>query len=199
MSGNRVASIAVLLTVLALAACSTVPSVRYDYDAKASISNYHSFVWEQAETDATVSGAAFNNPINEQRLRDAVQNELASRGIQLAAQGTTADSYVTIAIGTRQAVGRDDRSRIRFGFGFGTWRPGFGSSVFITDDDWYNYREGRITLDLYDAATRKAIWHATVEQDLTYLTKENAEKRINAIVTAMFAKFPAAGAAQPAK
>jgi hypothetical protein len=86
--------------------------------------------------------------------------------------------------------------RIGFGFGFGSWRPGFGSSVYISDDDYYNYREGRITLDFYDATTRKAVWHATVEQDLTYLTGDNAEKRINAVVTAMFAKFPGAASKQ---
>lgn len=181
-----------LAALLGLGACNTTPRVRYDYDAKANLANYQHFVWEQAETDATAGGPAFNNPLNEQRLRDAVQEELSKRGITPAADSKSADCYVTIAIGSRQAVDTE-RSRVRFGFGFGTWQPGFGSSVFISDDPGYNYREGRITIDLYDAATRKALWHASVEQDLTYLTKENAEKRINQVVAAMFAKYPGTG------
>jgi len=49
-------------------------------------------------------------------------------------------------------------------------------------------------VDLFDAKTRQPIWHASVEQDLTYLTGNNAEARINTVVTAMFAKFPGAAA-----
>jgi hypothetical protein len=61
----------------------------------------------------------------------------------------------------------------------------------------YSVREGRVTVDLFDAKKREAIWHASVEQDLTYLTGDKAEARINAVVEAMFTKFP--GATAPAK
>jgi hypothetical protein len=182
-------SLSMCSLVLLLAACTT-PRVRSDYDAKQAIGNYRSYVWEQAETDATAGGPAFDNPINEQRLRDAVDAQLAASGLQPAAAGATPDSYVTLAIGTRQAIDDRERFPVRFGFGFGTWSPGFGSSVYLSDIGGYNYREGRVTLDLYDAATRKPIWHATVEQDLSYMTGDSAQKRINQLVEAMFAKFP---------
>lgn len=177
--------------VLALSACSTTPRVRHDADANANLGNYRSYVWEEPEVAATAGGQAFKNPINEQRLRDAVQAQLAARGLQLAADGVMPDSYVTIAVGTRQTLEPDDRFPVRVGFGFGTWRPGFGSSIYMSNDGLYNYREGRISIDFYDATTRKPLWHATVEQDLSYLTGDNAQKRINAVVAAMFAKFPA--------
>lgn len=181
---------------LAVSACTT-PHVRHDADARANLSNYHSYVWEQpgAETDA--GGQAFKNPINEQRLRDAVQTQLAMRGMQPTAEGAKPDSYVTIAVGTRQTLETYDRFPMRVGFGFGTWRPGFGSSIYWSDDSFYNYREGRISIDFYDAANRKPLWHATVEQDLSYLTGANAEKRINAIVAAMFDTFPTAPTSKP--
>ncbi|MGD9843739.1 MAG: DUF4136 domain-containing protein [Steroidobacteraceae bacterium] len=190
MSNKRVlSSLLLCVTALLLAACST-PRVRSDYNAKLSIGNYHSYVWEQAEIDATTGGPAFNNPLNEQRLRDAIDAQLAANGLQLAEAGATPDSYVTLAIGTRQAINDRDRSPVRVGFGFGTWGPRFGSSIYMSDVGGYNYREGRVTLDFYDAATRKPIWHATVEQDLTYMTGDSAQKRINQLVDAMFAKFP---------
>ena len=175
--------------VLQLSACST-PQVRYDYDAKINIANYHRYVWEQAATEATPGGPAFDNPLNEQRLREAVEAQLSARNLQLAAAGEPPDSYVTLSIGTRHSIERDDRFPVRVGFGFGTWSPGFGSSVFFSNDGQYSYREGRLTIDFYDANTRKPIWHATVEQDLSYLTGVDAQKRIDAVVAAMFAKFP---------
>ncbi len=61
-------------------------------------------------------------------------------------------------------------------------------------DGIYTYREGRIAVDMFDAKTREPLWHAEVEKDLSGLTGEKAEAHINAVVTAMFAKFPGAKA-----
>lgn len=176
-------------SALLLAACAG-PTVRYDYDSRVNLGNYHTFVVDNVTTDVREGGQAFKNPFNEQRLRDAVSDELAKRGIKPAAEGASADSYVVISIGSRHEIEPDIRPRVHMGFGFGTWRPGFGSSVYVMDDPWMYYREGRITVDLFDAKTKKALWHASAEEDLTYLTRDNAEKRINAVVTAMFAKYP---------
>jgi hypothetical protein len=176
-------------SVFMLAACTT-PTVRYDYDSKVDLSPYHSVVIDSVTTDIRDGGQAFKNPFNEQRLRDAVSAQLDMHGIKPVADGEKADSYVTISVGSRREGPADVRSNVRVGFGFGTWRPGFGSSVYVVDDPWMYYREGRITVDLFDAKTKKALWHASVEDDLTYLTRDNAEKRINKVVAAMFAKFP---------
>jgi Domain of unknown function (DUF4136) len=179
--------------MLVLGACTT-PHVRYDSDARANLASYHSYVWEQPEVeDGTLGGRAFKNPLNEQRLRDAVDAQLAARGLQPAAEGSKPDAYVTVAIGTRRSLERDHRYPVRMGFGFGMWRPGFGSSLLFYDDDFYDYREGRISVNLYDATARKPIWYAAVEQDLSYLTGDQAAQRIDTVVTAMFAKFPVAG------
>jgi hypothetical protein len=54
--------------------------------------------------------------------------------------------------------------------------------------------EGRIAVDLFDAHTRSAIWHASVEQNVAGLTGPNAEAKIDAATAAIFAKFPVIGA-----
>lgn len=188
----------VLSAVLALGACTT-PHVRHDADASANLTGYRTFGWEQPETkDGTADGPAFKNPLNEQRLRDAVAAQLVARGLQPVAEGAKPDTYVTVAVGTRRAI-RDERFPVQVGFGFGRWHPGFGSSVYFSNDYYYDYREGRISVNLYDTATRKPIWYATVEQDLSYLTGDDAAKRINTVVAAMFAKFPVAGSGAVSK
>jgi len=194
MFNQRVALSCVLVGALALGACTT-PNVRYDADARTNIANYHTYAWEQSAEDTTAGGPAFNNPLNQKRLRAAVEANLAQHGLQPVAGGAAPDAYVTVYIGSRQTIETDNRMPVRVGVGWGYWHPGFMSSMMWDTNDIYSYREGRVTVDLFDAKKHEAIWHASAEQDLTYLTGEKAEARINAVVEAMFAKFPGASAA----
>jgi hypothetical protein len=190
---NKRVAITVCVLGLALGACESTPRVRSDADAKVNIANYHSYVWEQVGDASPAGGPAFTNPLNQKRLRAAVDANLAKYGLQPAAEGTTPDSYVTVAIGTRQNIEVENRSPWRFGFGYGWgggWRSRSMGSIDWSTDGLYNYTEGRISVDLYDAKTREPLWHAAAEQDLSYLTGNSAEARINAAVAAMFTKFP---------
>ena len=54
----------------------------------------------------------------------------------------------------------------------------------------YVYREGMIGIDLFDGRTHEALWHASVDQNLYGATGADAERRIDAAVTALFAHFP---------
>ena len=177
------------LIVMTLSACSSI-QVRADADATVNIGNYHHYAWEPLLKEGAAGGAAFDNPLNEQRLKEAIDQQLAARKILPTPAEAKPDCYVRLAIGSRQAIDGDQRLPVRVGVGFGSWSPGFGSSVMISNDLRYLYREGRITVDLFDAVTRKPIWHVTVEQDLSYLTGNNAQQLINEVVQAMFAKFP---------
>jgi len=177
------------LSLVMLSACSSI-QVRADADETVNIANYHYYAWEPLVKEGAAGGPAFDNPLNEQRLREAIDQQLAARNIRLAEGENKPECYVRLAIGSRHAIDGDDRLPVRVGVGFGSWSPGFGSSVMISNDLRYLYREGRITVDLFDEVTRKPIWHVTVEQDLSYLTGSNAQQRINEVVQAMFAKFP---------
>jgi len=117
-----------LTAALALNACSTTPRVRHDYNSRLNIGNYHTYVWEQSADDFTAGGPAFENPLNQQRLRDAVESNLAKQGLQPAGEGVTADCYVTVAIGNRQTL-EADRTPVRVGVGWGWWHRGMMGTV----------------------------------------------------------------------
>jgi hypothetical protein len=68
------------------------------------------------------------------------------------------------------------------------WGPGWGPWGW--DDGPYVYTQGIIGVDLYDAKTKQALWHATVNQDLREASGEKAEKKIDDAVTAIFQKYP---------
>jgi hypothetical protein len=187
----------IMLLAGSLGACTTL-QVRSDYDAAADISTCRSYDWAPASTAAAgrrdERSRAFDNPLNDVRLRNAIAKRLAARGMQPVAAGGTADCLVGHAIGVRDTL-VDTGPRIGFGIGtgWGWGRRGFASSSLFWDNDIYAYREGRISVDIYKASNRDPIWHADVQVDVTRLTGANAEQRIDTAVTAMFARYPAVG------
>lgn len=179
-------AIAGMLTLGMLSGCG--PFVRSDYDANANLTNYRTFSFQQEKTER-VRSRAFDNPINEKRLRDAVAAEMAQRGLQPAAESATGDLLVEVAIGSRLNERDYYTPRWGVGMGWGWGRRGYYGSGILADDDVL-YRENRISVDVYDAKTREPVWHAAISTDVSTLTGENAQARINDAVKAMFAKFP---------
>lgn len=185
--------------LLALTGCAL--KARTDYDPKVSVASCHNYAFADSPAGHPESATAFGNPLNEKRLRDAISGNLSARGLTAVADAAGPDCTIGYAIGSRLAP---DPGASRFswglGLGWGGWgRRGWGGSV-----GWeapYDYREGRVTVDLFDARSRQALWHAYVDADVTGLTGADAEQRIKAVVAAIFEKFPsgvAAPAARPA-
>ena len=173
----------------ALGACTTLP-VTVDSNPNASVSSCHSYVFAAEHTVAPGQpGGAYGNPLNGDRLRAAIAANLAARGIQPAADHGAADCVVGYSIGTRLVA---DSFGGFYGFGYGGWRHGYGGFGYGGYPAVYN--EGRIALDLFDAKSRTAIWHASVNQNVTDLTGPNAELKINEATSAIFTRFPVAAA-----
>jgi hypothetical protein len=186
------------VAALALGACGPIP-VKTDYNAGIGVSSCHTYSWLQEHINNAGQPAAYGNPLNADRLRVAIESNLAAKGIQRVEDHSTADCMVGYAIGSRQVA--DDYGGVSLGMGYGWgggWRHrGFGGAW--GGYDWPLMRnEGRIAVDLFDAKSRRAIWHASVDQDVVDLTGPSAEAKINAAAAALFTKFPGSGAAQPA-
>ena len=196
MSAYRNLGILAAVGSLTLAGCAL--QARSDVDAKASVGVCHTYTFGDAEQKHPDAAPAFANPLNEKRLREAIAAKLAANGMQPAAEAA-ADCAVGYAIGSRLAL--DDTPRAGWGWGWGLgwgWgrRGSFGSLAW--DSSPRDYREGRVSVNLYNAHTHEALWHAYVDVDVTRLTGAEAEKRINESVNAIFAKYPgAAPAAKP--
>jgi hypothetical protein len=175
---------------LALAACTTLP-VTTDANPNMSVSNCHTFAFAQEHVANADQPAAYGNPLNAERLRVAIESNLAAKGIRRTENGT-AECVVGYALGTRQ-VFNDYYAGFGGGWGYGWGRRGglYGGwgwdGPFVQD-------ETRIAVDLFDAKTRTPIWHASVSQNVADLTGPNAEAKISAGTAAIFAKFPMATA-----
>lgn len=179
-----------LLAAGLLSACG--PYVRADYDAKANLANYRTFSWDQQRAEERrPRERAFANPINEKRLRDAVAAQLMQRGLQPAPEGTTGELLVSVAIGSRINERDSYYPRWSLGMGWGwPYRHYYGTGILVEDD--VLYRENRVSVDLSDAKSREPVWHAAINTDISNLTGDNAQTRIDEAVKSMFAKFPGA-------
>jgi hypothetical protein len=185
-STTRASAIGAALAVAVLSSGCALQA-RSDSDPKASLAQCHNYGF--APTVSEHAEGAFANPLNDKRLRDAIGTQLQSRGMRVAAGGEAVDCLVNYAIGSRVGV-EPGTPRTSWGFGWGWGRRGYGGSLGY--DVPYDYREGRVSVDLSDARTHDALWHAYVNADVTNLMGEQAERRIQEVVAAIFARFPVA-------
>jgi hypothetical protein len=150
----------------------------------------HTFAWAGTFKSDSPLRNGVANPVNESRLRGAIQAHLAGLGIQAAPNEAGADCLVGYGIGSRSVV--EGAYPVGWGWGFGYgwgWRHGYAGGYWGWDEP-YVYREGIIAVDLYDARSKQPIWHASVNQSLVNATGADAEQKIDKAVTALFTKYP---------
>jgi hypothetical protein len=179
-------SVLILSIVAGAAACTTL---QVHSDVNRSLfhaGQCHTFSWAGSFRENNPMRDTVANPLNESRLRAAITAHMQTIGVQFAT--SNADCLVGYGIGSHTVV--------EGGYPYGPmWGPGWGWGPYWGPGPWawngpYVYHEGVIGIDLYDANTREALWHASVDQDLYGATGADAEKRIDAAVDALFTKFP---------
>jgi hypothetical protein len=178
---------AVVGLIILAAACTTL-QVGSDYDHSASFSNYHAFVvmqrrhhGEYADTSALVV----------QRAEDAIRSELISRGYTPAADRSAADFAVDFTIGSRERTDVNTYPDPYVGPGWGWGRRGWWGGPYWGDNvDVRQYREGTLSIDIFDARSHRPVWHGWAKKELTRKDVENSEGPIRNAVNAVLAKFP---------
>jgi len=170
----------------ALGACTTL-RVTTDVNPNFSVSNCHTYAFATERSGG--ADAAFANPLNSDRLRAAIEGNMAARGVTKAADKAGADCVVGYAMGTRQ-VFNDYYAGWGpgWGYGYGWGRRGWGGG-WGYDGPWVE-NETRIVVDVFDARAHKAIWHGSVSETISDLKGPNADAKINAATAAIFAKLP---------
>jgi len=178
--------LAMQIVALAIAACSTL-RVGSDYDRSASFANYHAFTLMQREHRDT------DNPLVAQRAEDAIRQDLTAKGYRLTTNAAEADFAVDFTIGSKERTEIDSDPYPGpymggwWGSGPGAWwgGPYWGSGV-----DVYQYREGTLSIDVFDAHSHRPVWHGWAKKPLTRSDMENSEQPIRNAVAAVLAKFP---------
>lgn len=185
---NRVALrglAAMLLIAGAVTGCATL-RVGSDYDHQASFGGFHTFTWVPRERYGT------RNPLVVQRARDAIQAELLRKGYVFAPEAAAADFAVDFTIGSR--VRMDVHSYPASYVGGWNWgTPGWwGYPYWGSQVDIRQYREGTLSVDVFDARTHRPVWHGWAKKELSTSDVERSEEPIREAVRAILARFPPA-------
>ena len=147
--------------------------VTLDYNKSTDFAGYKTFMW--------IKEPKTSDPLMRQRVIDDVNAALASKGLRLV----TSDGDLCIA--AHEAT-KQERTLNTFYDGFGggwRWGGGFGSSTTTVS----TYKVGTLIVDIFDAATKDAIWRGTASDTLSSNPQKNAEN-LNKAVEKMFKDFP---------
>ena len=169
-------------SVLLLAGCSSV-SVSRDYDASADFSKLKTFAWQHAVQPESGS-PRIDNDLMDERIRRAVDAELAGKGFQLVAK-EEADFLVAYYVEYKQRI---SGSSVSMSAGRGSYGRygGVGYNTTVSE-----YDEGYLTIDIIDPASDRNIWRG-VGRRTTYegSSPKKMTKIVNSSVSRILAKFP---------
>lgn len=161
---------------LALAGCGTAqPTVNTDMDPSAQFGKYKTYAWVYRAPPATI------NPLTFDRVQKSIEREMATKGY---VKGEPADFALAFTIGSRQSIKVSDMGS------YGTYysRRGFVAYSSGIPATVQEITEGMLIVDVYDAATKKAVWHGLATQRLNS-TPDQA--LIDNIVSAILKELPA--------
>lgn len=158
-----------LLAVM-LAATAVWANISTDYDRSIDFHHYKTYSWAAVRTA---------DPLWDQRVKDAVNSELAAKGLKLVPSG--GDVNVTA-----RGVIHNQQTLNTFYDGFGGRRFG-GIATSTTTVD--NYKVGTLIVELFDAGNKSMIWHGASSDTLSSNSDKNI-KNLDKNVHKMFDHFP---------
>jgi len=155
------------LIALTLSACTTLQGGS-DFDQSANFSGYHTFAWMPRERYGS------SNPLVVQRAQDAIQAELVHKGFSHVGDSAAADFVVDFTIGARERM--DVHA---YPAPYGGWYGGYpgwwGYPYWGTELDVRQYREGTLSIDVFDARSHRPVWHGWAKKELTQADMEHSE------------------------
>jgi hypothetical protein len=174
-----ITGVAATAAACALASCASISVTSNVNSSLVHTVHCHTFAWAGSFHGGPLA-ATLANPVNEARLRSAIQTHLQAVGVQPVTSG--ADCLVGYGIGLHHVLeGWDWAWGWGWGWGYG-WGPWWGGP--------YVYPEAIIAVDLYDAHSDQPVWHAYAREDASDLKGDKAAQGIDAAVVAIFTKYP---------
>ncbi|MCT7942933.1 DUF4136 domain-containing protein [Shewanella holmiensis] len=176
--------------VLALSACSTLKT-NTDFDPAVSFNQFKTFAWVEAKT--TDEGYHLDGLLD-QRVRDAVDNQMAAKGLTKASV-EEADLLVNYLTKVDKKINVDTFNN---NFGYNPYYgPGWGwGGSMQTQTTVREYEVGTLIIDLVDNKTDKLVWRGSVADTIRdHNTPQERVEIINNAIGQVMSAFPP----QPAK
>jgi len=172
---------ALVFAVLWLAACSTTPKPRSDYDPSADFSQYRTYSF----VSMTGTDQAQYQTLISQHFKKALRREMESRGYVYDENAPDLLVNFNARLDDKIKVSSYPSSGMYYGYrGYGAW-GGYGSYT-----DVRQYTQGTVNIDLVDAKRQQLVWEGVVVGTVREDVMENLGPRIDAVVTLIMAEYP---------
>src|SRR5262245_25843281 len=176
--------------LVALPAAAWAADVRVDYDRHKDFSKYRTFSVEIGTLVRPDGSVDERNTLAQNRIREAVTNELLSRGLEPADSGANLVVRVSGRDSERVAVMSDGWPAYggywnrRFGFWGRRW--GYWGAPFYGDVWTRRYVEGALTVDVIDRQADALVYRAQVTDEIG----KDLDKQVTKSIDQAFKKFP---------
>jgi len=156
-----------------LAAIATAQTVYVDYNHNTDFTKFKTYAWGQG-----ANPNAINDSILAQSAQQAIDSQLAAKGLQKVEESQHPDLIVVTGGGMKQETSYN-------AWGTGGWRWGGGMATVTPETT----NVGTLVVDIYDANGKQMIWRGVSQGTLSNKGEKN-EKEMNKAVEKMFKKYP---------
>jgi len=177
-----------LLAVVALLSACAANQVNNDFDASRDFAAYRSWTWKDPALQYRPDDPRIKSDLTEQRIRQAVADQLDQRGLRPAAAGAKSDLNVQTYLIVED---RQQQVTTNYGGGWGNPWNGYWGAPMYNETRLVSYKVATIQIDLLDTRDGKLVWRGSDEQTLSRTT--NPSDRSNAIretVGRILANYP---------
>ncbi len=174
--------------LLLLAACQTTQIDR-DYDASRDFAAYRSWSWQEPALQYSPDDPRIKSDLTEQRIREAVSQQLDQRGLRPAAAGSSADLRAQVWLIVDQ---RQDQVSTNYGGAWGGYWGGYWGGPAYTETRTVDYKVATVQVDLFDGKDGKLIWRGSAEQIMRRSQTNPAERdaAIRETVAKVLGQYP---------
>ncbi|MFJ3073877.1 MULTISPECIES: DUF4136 domain-containing protein [Pseudomonas] len=145
---------------LLLAACSS-NNVQQDFDASRDFAAYRSWAWQEPGLQYRPDDPRIKSDLTEQRIRQAVDEQLDQRGLRPAQGNRPADLKVRAYLIVEQ---RQQQITTNYGGGWGGYWNGYWGGPMYNETRSVDYKVATIQVDLFDGHDGKLVWRGSAEQ-----------------------------------
>ncbi|MBO3275170.1 DUF4136 domain-containing protein [Pseudomonas schmalbachii] len=179
----------VLGLILGLVGCETI-SLDRDYDRSRDFAAYRTWAWAQPAFEYRPDDPRIKSDITEQRIREAVADQLDQRGLRPAQSGSAADLKARAYLIVDQ---RQQQYTSNYG-GWGYWGGccgGYWGAPYVESRTVY-YKVATIQVDLLDGKDGKLVWRGSGEKTVynDAPTPTERESAIREAVQKVLAQYP---------
>ncbi|NWB30750.1 DUF4136 domain-containing protein [Pseudomonas gingeri] len=181
--------LALVAFAVLLSACETT-QVNHDFDASRDFAAYRSWSWKEPALQYRPDDPRIKSDLTEQRIRQAVSEQLDQRGLRPTPAGGKADVKVQAYL---IVDNRQQQISTNYGGGWGgPWRGGgFWGGPGYSETRNVDYQVATIQVDLLDGKDGKLVWRGSAEQVVNETpTPAERSAAINKTVAQVMANYP---------